>query len=661
MATEPSARAVTRFWTDRPLAFKGLVVVALPLAILLSSLISLYLASNAETRAEDDVRRAFAIQRDTYQVHALLAEAAAGARGYVLTGQTQFLEPYRKAEAELPSTMNRLDQEIRDAEVRQRFERIRSATVQKREGLKIIITLAGTPLERARNSAAIEGALISNKIVLDGMRSEIENIQAREGVLLEQRQSKVDEVRGQFLLLTTVSAIVGLLGSLAAVYLFSTGIVRRVRTLEDNAELLARGEALTAVPHDADEIGTLGQRMERASALLRAREQALRESEERFRLVIAGVRDYGIFALDPDGSVASWNLGAERIKGWSSDEILGEHFSCFYPAETQAFLPAEMLDRARSAGTAEDEGWRVRKDGSRFWANVVITALYDDAGELKGFAKVTRDMSERRRSEEALRGAREEAVAANFAKSEFLSRTSHELRTPMSAILGFGQLLELDEQQLSVRHREAVQQIMKAGKHLLALINDLLDISAIEAGRADISAENLDMGQLLQEVYDLASPIVTAAGLQFICEQPEQALLATGDRRRATQVILNLVANAAKYNRTGSVVSLSCQLTDGLVRVSVEDDGEGIDTADVHRLFTPFDRLGQQTLTKVEGTGLGLALSKRLVESMNGQIGFKPGPKGACFWFTLPVGTLPFGGDRCVPNTEEKEHQCPQI
>lgn len=635
MTVSKPIRPITGYWADRPLAFKGLVVIALPLAILFGALISLYLASNAETRAEDDVRRAFAIQRDTYQVHALLAEAAAGARGYVLTGQARFLEPYRKAEAELPVTMARLDADIRDMEVRQRFETIRRATVQKRDGLKKIVALAGTPAVRARNADALEAALISNKIVLDGMRREIENIQRRERVLLDQRQAKVDQVRNSFLLLTAISAIVGLLGSLAAVYLFSTGIVRRVRILEDNAELLARGDALAAMPDDADEIGTLGQRMHRASELLRAREQALRESEERFRLVIEGVQDYGIFALSVDGIVASWNLGAERIKGWKAEEILGQHFSRFYPDETRDFLPAEMLIRARNDGAAEDEGWRVRKDGTRFWANVVITALYDDSGALRGFAKVTRDMTERRRSVEALTAAREDAVAANLAKSEFLSRTSHELRTPMSAILGFGQLLELDDDQLSPRHRESVHQIMKAGRHLLSLINDLLDISSIEAGGTDLSIDDIDMSELLEEVHALVSPIVSAAGLRFILNLPAKGTTASADRRRVTQVILNLVANAAKYNRTGTMVELTCQQDENSVRVSVTDDGEGIDGNDVPRLFTPFDRLGQQTRAKVEGTGLGLALSKRLVESMDGQIGFEQQQKGACFWFTI--------------------------
>ena len=220
-----------------------------------------------------------------------------------------------------------------------------------------------------------------------------------------------------------------------------------------------------------------------------------------------------------------------------------------------------------------------------------------------------------------------------------MSRTSHELRTPLSAILGFGQLLELDSDELSSRHRESVSQIMKAGNHLLALINDLLDISSIEAGGTELLLEPIEMNALLLEVHALASPIVSAAGLKFILKLPSNGTQASADRRRVTQVILNLVANAAKYNRTGTLVELTCERTDGVVRVSVTDDGEGIKAADVVRLFTPFDRLGEQTRAKVEGTGLGLALSKRLIESMNGKIGFEQREQGACFWFTLDTAT----------------------
>lgn len=632
-----SARPITQFWANRRLALKGLVVVTLPLAILLGALVSLYFASSAGVRAENDVRRAFAIQRDAYQVHALLAEAAAGVRGYALTGQERFLEPYRKAEADLPATMARLGREIQDPEVRARFNRINDLTTRKREGLRGIVGLAERFGPRGGDTAVIEQALVANKIVLDDMRREIDLLQQRESVVLNERSERAEQVRLRFLLLTGISAVIGLLGSLAAVYLFSTGIVRRVQMLEANAELLARGEALNAMPQDRDEIGMLAERLSRASALLRGREQDLRDSEERFRLVIEEVRDYGIFALDTEGHVTSWNLGAQRIKGWEAEDVLGSHFSRFYPPETRAFMPQEMLARARETGTAEDEGWRLRKDGSRFWANVVITALHDDQGHLRGFAKVTRDMTERRRSEDALRLAREEAIAANLAKSDFLSRTSHELRTPMSAILGFGQLLELDEDQFEPRHREGLQQIMKAGRHLLSLINDLLDISSIEAGGAELAHQQLDMGEILEEVHGLAAPIVTAAGLQFSLQSHGSGLSAWGDRRRVVQVILNLVANAAKYNRSGSFVQLSCEAHADGVCVSVMDDGDGVARADIPRLFTPFDRLGQQERTKVDGTGLGLALSKRLIETMGGQIGYDAPEKGARFWFTLPV------------------------
>ncbi|MBO6525467.1 ATP-binding protein [Erythrobacter sp.] len=624
--------ALARFWADRPLAVKGLVVIVLPLAVLLGSLVSLYLASNAETRAEDDVRRAFAIQRDTYQVHALLAEAAAGVRGYVLTGEDRFLEPYRKAQEDVPVTIARLDSAIEDTIVRSHFEDLRLIERDKREGLREIVELAEGGMD---TSGEVEPALTDNKLALDELRRSIDDIQQREAVVLDERRARVDDVRRGFLILTAVSALVGLLGSLSAVYLFSTGIVRRVRRLEGDAQALAKGERLTEMPEEADEVGRLAQRLVRASALLRAREDDLRASEERFRLVIERVRDYGIFALDPKGIVTSWNLGAERIKGWRAEDILGRHFSSFYPPETREYLPAQMLERARTSGSAEDEGWRIRKDGSRFWANVVITALRNEDGELQGFAKVTRDMTERRRSENALRTAREEAEAASRAKSEFLSRTSHELRTPLNAILGFGQLLEIDEEKFGKSHREAIGQITKAGRHLLALINDLLDISSIEAGGTDLKIEEIDLNELFDEIRALASPIVASAGLSFELSQPEPSVAVLADRRRVMQVLLNLVGNAAKYNREGTFVRLACRLRDTDVEVRVEDDGPGIPADVAERLFTPFDRLGQQDRARVEGTGLGLALSKSLVESMGGRIGFEPLDHGSRFWFSL--------------------------
>ncbi|MBI1291754.1 PAS domain S-box protein [bacterium] len=633
-----------RVWANQPLAVKGVVVVALPLTILLIALLSLYVASRAEARAEADVRAAFAIQRDIHEVHALLAEAASGVRGYLLTGQERFLAPYIKAEAEIPAAFARLDAEIRDSEVRRRFDVVTQLAARKREGLAALRNIQGAGTREALARPDVLAALVANKAVLDGLRDEIEAMQAHESDLLAARQQRADEARARNLVLTAISGAVGLLGSFAAVYLFSTGIVRRVQALEANARRLERGEPLPPLPVEADEIGRLGAKLEEASLLLRRREQALREGEERFRLVIEGVKDYGIFVLDPEGRVVSWNEGAERIKGWRAEEILGQSFATFYPDETRAIVPPRMLATALRDGRAEDEGWRLRKDGSRFWANVVVTALHDEVGRLRGYSKVTRDMTERKRAEEALSEAREAAVAANLAKSEFLSRTSHELRTPLSAILGFAQLLELDKSQMSARQTAAVEQILKAGRHLLALINEVLDISSIEAGRMEFWPETFDLRDALTEALELTSPIAEAAGVSLASELPATPIIVRADRRRVVQVALNLLSNAVKYNRVDGETRLRVVQDDGWTRVAVMDEGPGVAEAAAARLFTPFDRLGRERTAGVEGTGLGLALSKRLVEAMDGAIGFENRTlpdRGAVFWFELPTHVSP--------------------
>ena len=220
-------------------------------------------------------------------------------------------------------------------------------------------------------------------------------------------------------------------------------------------------------------------------------------------------------------------------------------------------------------------------------------------------------------------------------------------------------MLEIDEDDFARNHREAIGQITKAGRHLLSLINDLLDIASIEAGSSDLRVETLDLGRLLEEAYSLARPIVASANLNFELERAGEDISVRADARRVTQIILNLVGNAAKYNRDGTFVRLACQADGAQVQVMVEDDGPGISEAAAKRLFTPFDRLGQQDRAKVEGTGLGLALSKSLTESMGGEIGFEALPKGSRFWFSLARAELPANstpGDNTEDATESK---CP--
>lgn len=234
-----------------------------------------------------------------------------------------------------------------------------------------------------------------------------------------------------------------------------------------------------------------------------------------------------------------------------------------------------------------------------------------------------------------------EAERANRAKSDFLSRMSHELRTPLNAILGFGQLLEMDH--LSPDHEESVRYIVKAGRHLLALVDEILDISRIETGRLAISPEPVRIADALQEALDLVAPAAATRKVQFHGDPPETCRRhVLADRQRLQQVFLNLLSNAVKYNHEGGVVTLSCEpRPGGLLRINVTDTGPGIPHDKMERLFVPFDRLGAE-VTGIEGAGLGLSLSKHLVEAMGGTLGASSQPeRGSTFWVELPIADGP--------------------
>ncbi len=283
--------------------------------------------------------------------------------------------------------------------------------------------------------------------------------------------------------------------------------------------------------------------------------------------------------------------------------------------------------------------YRGKTGGSR-WVEVHARATRGPSGELVGTAGVIRDITERRQVEDALRTAREAAEAASRAKSEFLSRMSHELRTPLNAILGFGQLIELDANTPGLR--ESGDQILRAGRHLLSLINEVLDITRIESGGLHLSAESVRVADVVQEVAELIGPLTASqhitlhVNVESIGEHYVHA-----DRQRLKQVLLNLAANAVKYNRPDGTVCIGCDTADGRLRLLVHDTGIGIAPAGLDRLFTPFDRLGAEQLG-IEGTGLGLALSRRLAQAMGAEIGVTSElGKGSTFWIDLPRDESP--------------------
>ncbi|MBB4235728.1 sensor histidine kinase [Rhizobium esperanzae] len=628
--TGAADRRALRF-ADFPLRAKGIVIVTVPLALLLAALASVFVADRQSRIAEDQVRVTLEIQSGIQEIHALIAEAATAMRGYLLTGRTDFLDPFNRAEDRLPVVLDEVGRRLRDEEQKSRLDRIRALVDAKVDRLQL---LKQADILRAGGREDLAAKLIEGKQVLDVLRQEIDAMNRREADLLHARTQAADRVRTLSRSLMIAAGFLGFAGALVAVFLFSASIVRRVHALKAQAHRLSQGEVVRVADPFRDELGSLEQALEDASVLLKRREADLTESEERFRQLVEGVSDYGIFGLDADGGVVSWNAGAERITGYGAEEIIGQHFSRFYPAQTRETFPAEELAKAALHGRTEAEGWRLRKDGSRFWSHVVVTALQDESGRLRGFSKITRDITERKQFEEALLAAREDAIRASNAKSEFLSRMSHELRTPLNAVLGFAQLLEMDV--TDAESKESVAQILRAGRHLLSLIDEVLDMARIEAGRMDLAIESQPVAEVIDEAVSLARPLCGKQQIRIEVIEAEPDLDVMADRRRLLQVFLNLLSNAVKYNRPLGSVTVSHRAIDGgRVRIEVSDTGPGIPADRVARLFTPFDRLGAERISQ-EGTGLGLALSKHLIDAMGGTLGFSAREGGATFYVELP-------------------------
>ena len=394
----------------------------------------------------------------------------------------------------------------------------------------------------------------------------------------------------------------------------------------------------------------------------RETDQKLRQSEEVFRLLVSSVQDYAIFLLDPSGRVATWNAGAHRIKGYAPNEIIGRHFSTFYPQEDiDNGKPERELEIATKYGSVEDEGWRLRKDGTRFWANVIITAVFDERRELRGFAKVTRDLTERKRAEEMQKALFEQREArflaeeerrraeasyrvsqeANRAKDEFLMTLSHELRTPLTSILGWARLLPtLPPQDESFG--EAVSAIGRSALLQARLIDDVLDVSRIVSGKLRLTVETLNVLQLLNAAIDAVRPSIEAKGIVLTTTFAENLGVIVADATRLQQIIWNLLTNAVKFTPKRGRIEISARRTSSHVQVAVTDSGEGIEPSFLPHVFEPF-RQAENPSTRVHGgLGLGLSIVRYLAEAHGGTVSAESRGRGqgATFTVTLPVAAL---------------------
>jgi PAS domain S-box-containing protein len=344
----------------------------------------------------------------------------------------------------------------------------------------------------------------------------------------------------------------------------------------------------------------------------RRQEDLLRQSEERFRLLIDSVKDYAIFMLDPEGRVMSWNAGAERIKGYTSAEIVGRHFSLFYPEEARRRKwPEQELAMAKEKGHFEDEGPRVRKDGTTFWANVVLSPVFGAHGDLKGYAKVTRDLTDQKRVE-ALEKAEKQT-------NEFLAMLAHELRNPLAPIRNALQLLAkkptADPAEIWVREvlqRQTVQ--------MTRLVDDLLDASRVTRSTVSLSKTRVDLHKVLRDAVDASAQWMQVRQHTLTVSAPDEKLEIDADPVRLNQVVQNLLHNAAKFTPNGGKIAIAAMGDGDHAVISVKDNGIGMTPQLLKSAFELFKQ-GQQGIDRPEGgLGVGLTLAERLVALHGGSI-----------------------------------------
>jgi PAS domain S-box-containing protein len=386
----------------------------------------------------------------------------------------------------------------------------------------------------------------------------------------------------------------------------------------------------------------------------RAHEEELRRSEERFRLLVEGVAEYAIFMLDPNGIVATWNAGAQRIKGYTANEIIGRHFSVFYPENARdSGWPEHELREATEKGIFIDIGWRLRKDGTSFWANVTLTALRDDAGHLLGYAKLTRDLTEAKRVEametanqqreemlDAERSARMTAQRAMRLKDEFLATLSHELRTPLSAILGWTQvILKGGTPKGPEEQKRAIEVIDRNARAQVQLIDDLLDLSRIMTGKLRLDLHQVSFSSVVEAAVDSARPAAEAKGIRLKAMLSSTKDIVNADSTRLQQVVWNLLTNAIKFTPKGGQVQVVLQRVNSHLELNVSDTGIGIPSNYLPHVFDRFSQKDSSTTRAFGGLGLGLAICKQLVDLHGGTItaASQGEGSGATFSVHLPL------------------------
>jgi PAS domain S-box-containing protein len=371
-------------------------------------------------------------------------------------------------------------------------------------------------------------------------------------------------------------------------------------------------------------------------------ESALRATAEQFHILVDSVEEYAIYMLDPSGNVVTWNRGAQKIKGYTADEIIGKNFACFYTAEdVAADKPQHNLREAARRAHIRDQGLRVRKDGSTFEAEVVLTALADANGNIRGYSKVTRDITDQIRTRE-VEAEKSAAQKASKAKDDFLAALSHELRTPLTPALAAATYLEDNAAKLPPEFVEDVQLIKRNVQLQARLIDDLLDLTRITRGKLHLDLESCDAHSVIRNAIETASSAIAAKKLKLSTKLHAKEHYILADCIRLQQVFWNLINNAVKFTSPGGQIAIRTYNDEhGRFHFDIADNGIGIEPKRLASLFTPFEQADASVTRQFGGLGLGLAISKHLVDLHHGKIEAESRGRSFGATFKVTLDSLP--------------------
>jgi PAS domain S-box-containing protein len=580
--------------------FRNKVAIAIALGLLLLGSVSGLSYWNALREEKDRqlVIRTYQVLESIDGLSLDLADVDGGQRAYALTADPAYLPPFNAEINRIPSTLAQLRQLTADNPNQQHnLDVLEPLVREKIAQMRTAVEMRKNSQMDARQELAFREADRNRAVKIHEQLTAMADEEQR---LLQQRT-----IRAAAAFRNTKAAML-LRNVLAICLLLGAGLVIRRE---------------------------FGQRQKA--------ETALRTNEERFRLMVSNVATYAILTLDPDGLVVTWNAGAQRIKGYREEEIVGQHFSRFYLAEDVAAGKPEMeLQIAAAEGRIEDEGWRIRKDGSRFWANVVITAMRDTKGELIGFSKVTRDLTERKRAEEEVRNLNRsleqrvtELTIANRELDAFTYSLAHDLRAPLRHMHGFAELLwRSSHQNLNDEEKSFLTTILNSSREMGRLIDELLNFARL--GRTDLKQARVDLREVVEDVRRQLESETKGRAVRW---QVGDLPVVCGDPTMLRQVFVNLLSNAVKY--TGKTPAAHIEIGSdngaGKITVFVRDNGAGFDMQYAGKLFEVFQRLHGHD--DFEGVGVGLANVRRIIERHGGRVWAEGAPgRGATFYFSLP-------------------------